>query len=122
MGVVVTLIILSVGVFAFFTVVQSIQPPDDETVKSIQNVNVTASSIFDILGIVLIIGAIMAVLGLVYSYISPSSPNSKPTKIKKVDEKKEQKKEERYEVKKQEVVDDAFLEWKKNHQDIYDRQ
>jgi len=92
MGVVVALIILSVGVFAFFTViaqtesswtsVEGVSEPiagsvqssaDNATWYKIQNSTGNGSnvgnSVFNIIGIVLIIGAIMAIVGLVYNYV-----------------------------------------------------
>lgn len=76
-SVVVALIVLAVGVFAFFTVTQSLQSTlndsknANETSRAIQNITGASGEIFNILGIVLIIGAIMAVLGMVYSYMGP---------------------------------------------------
>ena len=84
MGVIVSLIILAVGVFAFFVVLTEVQGqsgyPDDGnwanmTVRqrSMYNATVnqqaTGNSVFNIIGIVLIIGAIMSIVGLVYNYV-----------------------------------------------------
>ena len=93
MGVVVSLIILAVGVFAFFTVLGQTQTSlhamdgliDPSTAGSIQSIadnntwnatqglidnqSTTGNSVFNIIGIVLIIGAIMAIVGLVYNYV-----------------------------------------------------
>ena len=92
MTVVVSLIILGVGVFAFFTVIVE---TDDEmmsakgaskpsattsnaqnqswySVKNLTgNISSTGNTVFNIIGIVLIIGAIMTIVGLVYSYVRP---------------------------------------------------
>jgi len=70
MGVVVSLIILAVGVFAFFVTIQNI-PTDGnaKTSSAINNVSSTGDSVFNIIGIVLIIGAIMSIVGLVYNYV-----------------------------------------------------
>jgi hypothetical protein len=79
MGVVVALIILGVGVFAFFVTLSSIPGYEDPTVAStadynrthsaIINISGTGNSVFNIIGIVLIIGAIMSIVGLVYTYV-----------------------------------------------------
>lgn len=79
MGVVVSLIILAVGVFAFFVTVDSIPgstaPTNTSTLaynrtySAIGNASSTGDSVFNIIGIVLIIGAIMAIVGLVYNYV-----------------------------------------------------
>lgn len=69
MGVVVSLIILAVGVFAFFVTIDSIPEGTARTSSAINNVSSTGDSVFNIIGIVLIIGAIMAIVGLVYNYV-----------------------------------------------------
>jgi divalent metal cation (Fe/Co/Zn/Cd) transporter len=70
MGVVVSLIILAVGVFAFFVTIQNIPTNNDGTIWSaINNTSNTGNSVFNIIGIVLIIGAIMSIVGLVYNYV-----------------------------------------------------
>jgi len=71
MGVVVSLIILAVGVFAFFVTLSEVNNvTDDENITSaVQNVSATGNSVFNIIGIVLIIGAIMSIVGLVYNYV-----------------------------------------------------
>jgi len=92
MTVVVSLIILGVGVFAFFTVVaetgtemtgvEGVSAPSattsntsNETWYKIRNLtdnmSGTGNSVFNIVGIVLVIGAIMTIVGLVYSYVRP---------------------------------------------------
>lgn len=74
MTIVVSLIILAVGVFAFFVTVQSIPNQDnahDAAWSAINNTTATGNSVFNIIGIVLIIGAIMTIVGLVYSYVRP---------------------------------------------------
>ena len=80
MSVVVALIILAVGIFAFFVTVQNIptETPsgststlENRTYYSIMNASETGESVFNIVGIVLIIGAIMTIIGLVYSYMRP---------------------------------------------------
>lgn len=71
MGVVVSLIILAVGVFAFFVTLNEITNVADtaRTRSAVNNVSDTGNSVFNIIGIVLIIGAIMSIVGLVYNYI-----------------------------------------------------
>lgn len=69
MGVVVSLIILAVGVFAFFVTIGEIPGDDARTSSAINNVSATGDSVFNIIGIVLIIGAIMSIVGLVYNYV-----------------------------------------------------
>lgn len=100
MGVVITLIILAVGVFAFFVTIGALPSGEvgtkayfgstywsengtfnyanvttDAQVKFIRGYNQsvltagTGTSVFNILGIVLIIGAILTIVGLVYNYV-----------------------------------------------------
>ena len=84
MGVVVSLIILAVGVFAFFVVLAEVQgqanyPSDGNWANmsagsksmynAVTNQQATGNSVFNIIGIVLIIGAIMSIVGLVYNYV-----------------------------------------------------
>jgi len=72
MGVVVSLIILAVGVFAFFVTLDQLSSTasDNPQIQSaINNTTDTGNSVFNIIGIVLIIGAIMSIVGLVYNYV-----------------------------------------------------
>jgi len=71
MGVVVSLIILAVGVFAFFVTLSEVTnvATDPVTSMAVNNVSDTGNSVFNIIGIVLIIGAIMSIVGLVYNYV-----------------------------------------------------
>lgn len=69
MGVVVSLIILAVGVFAFFVTINEIPTTNQQTAMAINNTSATGNSVFNIIGIVLIIGAIMSIVGLVYNYV-----------------------------------------------------
>lgn len=82
MAVVISLIILSVGVFAFYVTISSIPGAntvpsatttlkENETYRAIANVSASGNSVFNIIGIVLVIGAIMTIVGLVYSYVKP---------------------------------------------------
>lgn len=84
MGVVVALIILAVGVFAFFVTITEITKLgddnyyEDEYNEALDDVTDTGNSILNIVGIVLIMGAIMAIVGVVYNFIAPS-PSTKHT-------------------------------------------
>ena len=74
MGVVVSLIILAVGVFAFFVTIDQIRTTgtvasNTQILSAITNATQTGDSVFNIIGIVLIIGAIMSIVGLVYNYV-----------------------------------------------------
>ena len=88
MGVVVALIILAVGVFAFFVTIDSISSTiNDENKEKIEqvfgNISSTGNSVFNIIGIVLIIGAIMVVVGMVYNFVSVSDYDSYTSSRKK---------------------------------------
>jgi len=69
MGVVVSLIILAVGVFAFFVTIQNIPAGSAIQTNAIANISATGDSVFNIVGVVLIIGSIMSIVGLVYTYV-----------------------------------------------------
>lgn len=69
MGVVVSLIILAVGVFAFYVTLNNIPTGSTQSQNAINNTTSTGDSVFNIIGIVLIIGAIMSIVGLVYNYV-----------------------------------------------------
>lgn len=73
MTTVVALIILAVGVFAFFVTIQNIPITNTETEELIQEIADNGNSVFNVLGVVLVIGAIMTIVGLVYSFVAPSS-------------------------------------------------
>ena len=70
MTIIVSLIILAVGTFAFFVTMDAIPHSAAEpgTWFAINNTTATGNSVFNIVGVVLIIGAIMSIVGLVYSY------------------------------------------------------
>jgi len=80
MTIVVSLIVLGVGIFAFFITIESI-PVDtpsastttlqNKTYNAVMNASDTGDSVFNIVGVVLIIGAIMTIVGVVVSYIRP---------------------------------------------------
>lgn len=90
MSIVIALIILGVGVFSFLVVSSSLS--QQSTVKlpastasetqnatynetgraaynSIQNSSGVGNQVFNIIGVVMIIGAIMAIVGLVYNHV-----------------------------------------------------
>lgn len=79
MGVVVALIVLAVGVFAFFITMQNIPRNaaggggyiayGSQADLAINNTTTTGAQVFNIVGIVLIIGAIMSIIALVYNYV-----------------------------------------------------
>jgi uncharacterized membrane protein len=74
MGVVVALIILAVGTFAFYVTIQNIPRGtgasySPQTDYAINNTSQTGNQVFNIIGVVLIIGAIMSIVGLVYNYV-----------------------------------------------------
>jgi len=69
MSVVVSLIILAVGVYAFFVTIGNIPATSTQVRSAINNTTSTGNSVFNIIGIVLIIGAIMSIVGLVYNYV-----------------------------------------------------
>ena len=74
MGVVVSLIVLAVGVFAFYVTIGNVPRTvngvfDSQTSLAINNTTATGNQVFNIIGIVMIIGAIMAIVGLVYNYV-----------------------------------------------------
>lgn len=80
MGVIVSLIILAVGVFAFFVTVSNVPTTvpapsstalQNATYNAILNASQTGNSVFNIVGVVLILGAIMMIVGMVYSYVGP---------------------------------------------------
>lgn len=85
MGAVLALVILVVGVFAFFITISNIPTTvprpggggnatsmlSNATFLAVVNVSQTGNQVFNIIGVVLIIAAIMAIVGLVYSYIRP---------------------------------------------------
>ena len=80
MSAVIALIILAVGVFAFFITISNIPTVtpahgstslQNSTFNAVINVSSTGNQVFNIIGVVLIIAAIMAIVGLVYSYIKP---------------------------------------------------
>jgi len=106
MGIVVALIILAVGVFAFFVTVQQISTTDfestddDATTQTLNNLSGVGNSVFNVIGVVLIIGVIMTIVGMVYSYIRPydSSYDSTSTERREAEERAEREERERISI------------------------
>lgn len=80
MSIVVSLIILAVGVYAFFTTTGMIpvttpsnltSAGQNSTYYAIQNVSGIGNQVFNVIGVVLVIGAIMLIVTMVYSYMRP---------------------------------------------------
>ena len=81
MSIVVSLIILAVGVYAFFTTTSMVPGSGVPTNQSDASYNMTYSAIrnttsignqvFNVVGVVLVIGAIMLIVTMVYSYMRP---------------------------------------------------
>lgn len=71
MSIVVSLIILAVGVYAFFTTTQMIPATDAVTRSAINNTTAIGNQVFNVIGVVLVIGAIMLIVTMVYSYMRP---------------------------------------------------
>ena len=83
-SVVVVLIVLAVGIYAFFVTVNSMPVnrgvagtghPAQEYANNSSDVmkkaTTTAGTVFNILGIVITIGAIMSIIGVIYGYLRP---------------------------------------------------
>jgi len=72
MSIVVSLIILAVGVYAFFTTTDMIPTTGKPIVSSaINNTTAIGNQVFNVIGVVLVIGAIMLIVTMVYSYMRP---------------------------------------------------
>ena len=79
MGILVSLIILSVGVYAFFTTTGMLGDPttnqstvkENRTYDSVKNVTGIGNQVFNVVGVVLVIGSIMLIVTMVYSYMKP---------------------------------------------------
>ena len=74
MSVVISLVVLAVGVFAFFVTTGNIPNQDaahPQIWSAINNTTATGNQVFNIVGIVLVIGAILTIIGLIYGYIRP---------------------------------------------------
>jgi len=73
MTAVICLVILAVGVFAFFVTITSVPTVSTPCTTMMGNITATGNSVFNIVGIILIIGAIMTIVGLVYSFARPGA-------------------------------------------------
>jgi len=79
MTIIISLLILAVGVFAFYVTITAIPvttPANgtgatNQTYWAVQNASQIGNNVFNIVGVVLVIGAIMTIVGLVYSYVKP---------------------------------------------------
>jgi len=83
MVIVISLIIFGIGIFAVFSVISNVPtttpghastPMQNSTFWAVTNTSETSNSVFNIVGVVLIVGAIMIIVGIVYSYIRPRGP------------------------------------------------
>lgn len=74
-----SLIIFSIGVYAFFVTLSNIPivapghttAMQNSTYYAIRNASATGNNVFNVVGVVLIVGAIMTIIGIIYSYIRP---------------------------------------------------
>lgn len=130
MGVIVALVILAVGVFAFFTVVDTIpigEPNSTGADQSIQdtidNLGETGSSVFDIIGVVVILTVMMTIIGAVYHFVRPSysdtSYSDNVESTAQMERRLEQQRQERERVTIQQQVEKAR---KKRKQEIKKRE
>ena len=80
MSIVVSLIILAVGVYAFFTTTDMVAPVDkscstttgyNKTWDAIHNATIVGNQLYNVIGVVLVIGAILLIVSMVYSYTRP---------------------------------------------------
>jgi len=85
MVIVISLIIFGIGIFAVFSVISSVPttvpghgtaftPAMNSTYWAVVNASKVSNNVFNIMGVVLIVGAIMIIVGIVYSYIRPRGP------------------------------------------------
>lgn len=73
MGFVVSLIILAVGVFMFFSTVDMVDKPVEESNSPFGNIATTGNQLFNMVGIIFIIGVMMMLIGLVYNFVGRDS-------------------------------------------------
>jgi len=83
MVIVVSMIIFGIGIFAVFSVLTSVPTvtpghastsAQNSTFGGVRNASLVSNNVFNIVGVVLIVGAIMIIVGIVYSYIRPREP------------------------------------------------
>lgn len=72
-SVVVVLIVLAVGIYAFYITMNSIPKAGTghAAQESMNNTTKLGGTVFNILGIVITIGAIMSIIGVIYGYLRP---------------------------------------------------
>ena len=72
-SVVVVLIVLAVGIYAFFITMNSIPKAGTghPAQEAMNNTSKLGGTVFNILGIVITIGAIMSIIGVIYGYLRP---------------------------------------------------
>jgi len=84
-SVIVVLIVLGIGVYAFFVTTTAIDKSAptwtagsgyygkylNDTHKAVANATTLGGTVFNILGIVITIGAIMSIIGVIYGYLRP---------------------------------------------------
>jgi hypothetical protein len=80
-SIIVVLIVLGIGVYAFFITTTAIQgtvphgraasADQNRTNWSVRNASILGGTVFNILGIVITIGAIMSIIGVIYGYLRP---------------------------------------------------
>ena len=72
-SVVVVLITLAVGIYAFFVTMNAIPKTGTghASQEAINNTTKLGGTVFNILGVVITIGAIMSIIGVIYGYLRP---------------------------------------------------
>jgi len=82
---VVAMVILAVGIFTFFVIIQTFDEAlineetmlSNKTEQTFQNISETGNDIMNITGVVLVVGAIVAIGGLIFSYMGSSPLTSR---------------------------------------------
>jgi NADH:ubiquinone oxidoreductase subunit 6 (subunit J) len=70
MSIVVSLIILIVGIYAFYTTTSQLDTTGNvQAASAVNNTSAVGSQVFNVVGIVLVIGAIMLIVTMVYSFM-----------------------------------------------------
>lgn len=84
-SVIVVLIVLGIGIYAFFVTTTAINNATpswsagsgyygsymNNTHSAVKNATILGGTVFNILGIVITIGAIMSIIGVIYGYLRP---------------------------------------------------
>jgi len=83
MAIVATMVILSVGIFVFFTVFAEINEMSNESEEAMNKIIENTNPILNLLPVMIVVGAIMAIVGMVFNISRPSfrSPPSPPIPI-----------------------------------------